>query len=176
MSNNKLASENFIESIAAAKKINGKSLWAFGLKGLAEVYTLEGKYPEAIAALIKAREISNGVNDLILNDEIYYSLSDNYLAINKWDEFKKYHLIGTNIQKLIKARERISVSESLDAKEAELKSKVLNETSNFYWLFLLLGSFFIIFLVLFYLFIKRKTKEIIAIKNKIHLLQNQKIK
>lgn len=176
MANNKLAKENFIESIKWARQINGKSLWAFGLKGLAEVYTIEGKYKDAILALKQALLMSHEVNDLILNDELYFALSENYLAVNEWQEFKKYHEKELVIQKLIKARERISVSESLGLKEVELKTKISNEASNFYYFILFLGGIFILIIILFYIYIKRKANEVMALKNKIHLLQNDKMK
>ncbi len=176
LSNNKLAKENFIQSIEAAKIINGKSLWAFGLKGLAEVYTIEGNYEEAISSLKLALVLSRDVNDLILNDELYFALSENYLALNEWDEFKKYHEKELYVQKLLKARERISVSESLGVKEFELKSKIAIETSNFYYMLMFLGVLFLLILLFYYLFFKRKTKEIVSIKNKINLLQNDKMK
>ena len=174
MSNNKFAKENFIQSIEAAKIINGKSLWAFGLKGLAEVYTIEGNYDEAISSLKQALVLSHDVNDLILNDELYFALSENYLAVNEWDEFKKYHEKELNVQKLLKARERISVSESLGVKEVELKSKIALETSNFYYMVLILTLLFLIILLFYCLYFKTKVKEINSIKNKINLLQNIK--
>ena len=176
LSNNKLAKENFIQSIEAAKIINGKSLWAFGLKGLAEVYTIEGNYQDAISSLKQALFLSHDVNDLILNDELYFALSENYLAVNEWDEFKKYHEKELNVQKLIKTRERISVSESLGAKEVELKSKIAIETSNFYFMILFIAFLFLLILLVFYFYFKRKTKEIVILKNKILLLQNDNIK
>ena len=176
MSNNQLASKNFLESIEAAKIINAKSLQSFALKGLAQVYTLEGKYNEAITALKQALLLSNDVNDLILNDELYNGLSQNYLAVNEWDSFKEYHLKYLNSQKLIKERERTSVSESLDVKEKELAAKISSETSKFYYIILALVVLLVLLLVLFYTSIKKKTKEILMIKNQIFLLQNEKTK
>jgi len=120
--------------------------------------------------------LSHDVNDLILNDELYFALSENYLAVNEWDEFKKYHEKELNVQKLLKARERISVSESLGVKELELKSKIAIENSNFYYKMLFLSVLFLLILLFYFLYCNRKNKEIVAIKNKIHLLQNDKMK
>lgn len=176
MSNNKLASENFIQSIDYAKAIDAKSLQAFALKGLAQVYTLEGNYSAAIKALNEASFISEGVNDLILNDEIYNGLSQNYLALNEWEQFKKYHSKYIDTQKLIKQRERSSVSESLDVKEKELKSKFDNEASQFYYLMMGLFVFLTLVILFFYIIIKRKKKDILIIKNQIYTLQNERMK
>jgi tetratricopeptide (TPR) repeat protein len=176
MSNNKLASENFLQSIEYAKTISAKSLQAFALKGLAQVYTLEGKYSAAISVLNDAASISNGVNDLILNDEIYNGLSQNYLAVNEWDEFKKYNSKYIYTQKLIKQSERSSVSESLGVKENELKSKFSDEATQFYSLIIGLIVFLILIILFFYVVINRKIKEIGIIKKQIYSLQNEKMK
>ena len=89
MVNNAMAIDNFQQSFQFAKKINASSLQAFALKGLAQVFTLEGKFSEAIPILQNALTISSKVNDLILNQELYKGLSENYLALNEWDNFKK---------------------------------------------------------------------------------------
>ena len=75
--------------------------------------------------------ISSKVNDLILNQELYKGLSENYLALNEWDYFKKYHFLYLNTQKLIKERERKSVCESLNMKEIELSANINKEKFNF---------------------------------------------
>lgn len=176
MSNNKLAIENFLQSIEYAKIINARSLQAFALKGLAQVYTLEGKYSQAINVLNEASSISNSVNDLILNDEIYNGLSQNYLALNEWEKFKKYNSKYIYTQKLIKQSERSSVSESLGVKENELKSKFSDDVTKFYSLIIGLIVFFILIILFFYVVIKRKIKEIEVIKKQIYSLQNEKMK
>mgnify|MGYP000524481483 CR=1 FL=1 len=71
MLNNKLAKQNFEEANQYAKDINALSLQAFALKGLAQVYTLEGNYQLAIQTLNNAILLSSSVDDLILNQEIY---------------------------------------------------------------------------------------------------------
>lgn len=176
MSNNKLASENFLQSIDYAKAIDAKSLQAFALKGLAQVYTLEGNYSAAIKSLNEAAFISEGVNDLILNDEIYNGLSQNYLAVNEWEQFKKYHSKYIYTQKLIKQRERSSVGESLGVKENELKSKFESEATQFYYLMIGLFIFLILVILFFYVVIKRKKKDIALMKNQIFSLQNDSMK
>jgi tetratricopeptide (TPR) repeat protein len=130
MLNNQLAKQNFEQAFEYAKGINALSLQAFALKGLAQVYKLEGNYQLAIETLNNAMVLSSSVDDLILNQEIYKGLSENYLAINKWDEFKIHQNNFLTTQKLIKDRERKSVSESLDIKEASLRQELKVEISN----------------------------------------------
>jgi tetratricopeptide (TPR) repeat protein len=173
MLNNQLAKQNFEQAFEYAKGINALSLQAFALKGLAQVYTLEGNYQLAIETLNNAMVLSSSVDDLILNQEIYKGLSENYLAINKWDEFKIHQNNFLTTQKLIKDRERKSVSESLDIKEASLSQELKVEISNYYYKFI--GSLIvIIFLVIAFLFlIRNKVKNIRQLRAEISALQNE---
>ena len=173
MLNNQLAKQNFEQAFEYAKGINALSLQAFALKGLAQVYTLEGNYQLAIETLNNAMVLSSSVDDLILNQEIYKGLSENYLAINKWDEFKIHQNNFLTTQKLIKDRERKSVSESLDIKEASLSQELKVEISNYYCKFI--GSLIvIIFLVIAFLFlIRNKVKNIRQLRAEISALQNE---
>jgi len=173
---NKKALENFQQSAKIAQEVNAKSLEAFALKGSAKVYTLEGKNLEAINALNKAVELSSEVNDLILNQEIYRGLAENYLAINQWEKYKINQGKFIDIQKLIKDRERNSVSESLDVKEVELKAKQEDSSKKFYYLVLLLSVILCLGVLFFYVIVKRKGKEVETIKNQIFVLQNKKAK
>lgn len=176
LNNNKLALESFKESVRLAREVNAKSLEAFALKGLAKVYTLEGKNAEAIKALNEALYLASGVNDLILNQEIYKGLAENYLAINNWNQFKINQQKFIEVQKLIKDRERISVSESLEVKEKELSVKRSELSNKFYYLILVLFIVLVLIVLFFYVVIKRKRKEIDSIKSQISTLQNKKMK
>ena len=176
LTNNQLAIENFNQSYLAAKMLDAKSLQAFANKGIAQVYTLEGNYDGAIAKLNEALLLSNEVKDLVLNQEIYKGLSENYLATSQWEKFNIYHSKYQSIQKLIKESERKSISESLDLKKIEITKKLTEETSkiNLYLLTLFLGLLLLVFF--FSILIKKKRKDIVLIKSKINLLQLKKMK
>jgi tetratricopeptide (TPR) repeat protein len=176
LTNNQLAIENFNQSYLAAKMLDAKSLEAFANKGIAQVYTLEGNYDGAIAKLNEALLLSNEVKDLVLNQEIYKGLSENYLATSQWEKFNIYHSKYQSIQKLIKESERKSISESLDLKKIEITKKLTEETSkiNLYLLTLFLGLLLLVFF--FSILIKKKRKDIVLIKSKINLLQLKKMK
>jgi len=173
MLNNKMAKQNFEEAIQYAKDINALSLQAFALKGLAQVYTSEGNYQLAIQTLNNAILLSSSVDDLILNQEIYKGFSENYLALNKWEEFKKYQNNFLNTQKLIKDRERKSVSESLDLKDESLNIELKNEISKYYYKFIGAVFIIIILVICFVLFIRNKVKKIRLLRAEIQSLQNE---
>lgn len=174
MSNYVEAKKNFELSIKYAEKVNALSLKAFALKGFAQVSTLEGKFNEAIYALHMADNLSKNVKDLILNQEIYKGLSENYLAINEWDKYKKYHFLYLKTQKLIKDRERQTISDSLHEKESELKAKLEKDKFHFYMIYsLLLLIIFTIIIIISYR-IKNTKVQIDNLNTKISLLQNPK--
>lgn len=174
LSNYPKAKENFQLAIKYATNVNASSLKAFALKGLAQVYTLEGKYTEAITSLQDAFTISTKVNDLILNQEIYKGLSENYLALNKWEEYKEYRLKYLSTQKLIKESERKSISDSLDEKKSELDAKLDEVVSNFYMVYLFIFILIIVSVFFVWYRVKKTKKDIESQQNKIALLQNPK--
>jgi tetratricopeptide (TPR) repeat protein len=174
MLNNKLAIENFEQSIQFAKKINAVSLQAFALKGLAQVFTLEAKFTDAIPVLHNALLISSKVNDLILNQELYKGLSDNYLALNEWNNFKKYHSLFIETQLLIKERERKSVCESLNIKEKELSQNIKNEKLNFKFKIIAFIVIFILFCFFCFLYFRDKENIFNNLKRHINSLQSLK--
>jgi len=174
MLNNDLARENFKQSFEDAKIINANSLQAFALKGLAKVATLEGNYAEAIKTLNEALVISADVNDLILNQEIFKGLSENYLAVNEWDKYKTYHSKFIKTQNLTKQSERKSISVTLKEKEKELDASLITEKTKFYCA---IGFILLIIVLLFVLFLfvmKNKKKEIEQLNFQIQQLQSEK--
>jgi tetratricopeptide (TPR) repeat protein len=107
------AKESFDKAVISADKIDAKSLKAFALKGLSEVYYAERNYEKAIAVLHEALEISKGVGDLILNRGLYINLADNYKATGNWTEYQKYNHLFLKNQSIIKDSERQSISDSI---------------------------------------------------------------
>ena len=107
------AKASYLKSIDHAKSIEAKSLIAFAQKGLAEVKTLEGNYNEAISLLNNASTISESVGDLVLNRGIYEGLSNNYLALNDWDNYTLFHNKFLALQMETKNSERKTINQSL---------------------------------------------------------------
>lgn len=174
LSNSKLANINFKEALNHAKIVNAKSLQAFAMKGLAKVHTLEGDYASAITTLNEAKLISADVNDLILNQEIYNGLSENYLAVNDWDNYKVYHAKYLVTQHLIKQSERKSISVTLSEKEKEFEANLKSEKPKFYFAIGVILLISIVFLFLFLYMMKNAKLEIQELNTKIHHLQNEK--
>ncbi len=174
MSKNELAINSFQQSIAYAKKINANSLQAFAQKGLAQVYTLQGKYNEAITILQEARKISSSVNDLVLNQEIYKGLFENYLAVNQWDNYKKYRLEYLKAQGKLKESERKSIGDSLEEIDKEENKKYESYVSNFFSGFVIAVLTLVFVIALFVLSIRKSKQTIENLQKEVKNLQNEK--
>jgi tetratricopeptide (TPR) repeat protein len=174
MSDNASATKSFNEAIVHAEKIKAASLKAFAQKGLAQVYTDEGNYKGAIAILHEALNISSDVEDLILNQEIYKGLSENYLAINNWNEYQKYHSKYLQIQTEVKERERKSVSDSLNEIEKEENKKFESYIPNFLCVIISILLVLSLVVILFLVAIKKSKKTIEKLNNIVKNLQNEK--
>jgi tetratricopeptide (TPR) repeat protein len=161
-----LAEQSFKEALNYAKSLNAKSLEAFALKGIAQIYTLNGAYVEAINELNQAYSIAKDVKDLVLNQEIYKGLSENYLAINQLEKYKEYQqkLILTQAQ--LKENERVSIENILLENKNNLDEMVKTELSNFWITIFLFLTLFVPFLS-FYI-IKKNNENIRELIKKIN--------
>ena len=174
LKDNEAAKLSFEESISLAKKISANSLLAFAQKGLAEVYTIEGRYQDALDVLNDALVTSKSVGDLILNQGIYKGLSENYLALNNWENYQNYNQLYLQNRIKIKESERKSISTSLEEIKKEQKSKLDQLLPSYQY-----GIYFLVFLslliiissILSYLKIKR---ENLFLQNVIDRLQKNK--
>jgi tetratricopeptide (TPR) repeat protein len=155
-----LAKKNFLESIKYADVIHANSLKAFSLKGLGQVYTLEGNYKQSIVALNEALEISKSVGDLVLNKGIYSGLADNYLALNEWPNYHTYHKKYMQVQLELTESERKSISDSID-ELSQVQELKLSQLKDDYIYKLITVAAMILFAVFFiYRYHKRAKKSL----------------
>lgn len=168
------AKASFYKSISYAKRQQANSLISFAQKGLAEVFTLEGKYREAIDLLTIALKQSENVGDIILNLGIYKGLFENYLALNQWDDYQKYYGLYLKTQLEIKKSERNSISDSIieSYKVGVTKHEAIKTNYNNY------VKYTVIFIVLtiggMILFENKNRKSIKLLQKEIDVLQNVK--
>ena len=160
MLDDKLAMQNFQESLSYAKSVNAFSLQAFALKGIAKVYTFQEHYNQAIATLTEALAISTETSDLVLKNELYKGLSENYLALNDLDKFNIYNTKYEEIKNIIKSSERKSISQSLDSKEKKLEDNLKNSTHKFYFIYAFIIGFMILSSFIFLIIIKKNKKKL----------------
>jgi tetratricopeptide (TPR) repeat protein len=107
------AETSYVNSIIHADRIDAQSLIAFAEKGRAEVKTRNGKYQEAITILNEALNKAENVGDLILNRGLYEGLSNNYLALQDWENYTLYRDKYLDLQNATKTSERKTINQSL---------------------------------------------------------------
>lgn len=136
------------KSLLYAQIAEAKSLEAFSRKGLAEVFTLQGNYNEAISELNNALEISKNVGDLVLNQGLYKGLADNYLAINDWGQYQHYYNLYLQTETQNRNEERKTISTSLSKHAEEIKREI-DTVKSTYSIAILLSVFAILLLASF---------------------------
>lgn len=165
-----LAQQSFKESLLYARMANAKSLEAFAKKGIAQIYTLNGTYLQAIEELNQSYNIAKNVDDLVLNQEIYRGLSENYLAIKDIEKYKEYQQKLIQIQSKLKESECSSVENLLHENSQNLEKKAKNEFSNFWiqlFIYCIIFSAFITIML-----IKRSNKNITELEVKINQINS----
>ncbi|AZA51758.1 tetratricopeptide repeat protein [Chryseobacterium sp. G0201] len=157
------AKSAFMESINYAQKGKAKSLEAFALKGLAEIYKQKRKNATALNLLIKAENLCKNTGDLILNEGIYKEMSENYLAMGKPELYQNYNKKYFEMRFKREQNELTSINHSINNhnKETQIKSEELKSNYRYLTVFILcFGTLFIGFLLFFILKFRKQNKKI----------------
>ncbi|GGG39710.1 tetratricopeptide repeat protein [Bizionia arctica] len=168
------AKQSFSKAIEFANLENATSLVSFAQKGMAEVLTLEGKYNEAVILLLEALNNSKNVGDLVLNLGIYKGLFENYLALNKSDDYQKYYELFLKTQLEVKKSERNSVSDSIKENSKNLNEELNHIKSQFRNRLNWIISIVILFIVIVILIERKNKKTINTLQKKVETIQNNK--
>lgn len=156
------AQQAFLQSIDCAQRNNAKSLEAFALKGMSEVYKQKHENKTAISLLVKAENLSKNTGDIILNEGIYNEMANNYLAMGQQDLYQLYNKKYFEMRFKRKQNELSSINKVIDNhnKETSVKSRKLK--SQYYYMNILsfvIAGILIPFLVYFILKIRKKNKK-----------------
>ncbi|MDR6406511.1 MULTISPECIES: tetratricopeptide repeat protein [Chryseobacterium] len=127
LNQNDKAERAFLQSISYAQKNKAKSLEAFALKGMAELYKQKRENQTALNLLIKAENLCKNTGDLVLNAGIYKEMADNYLAMGNQELYQNYNRKYFEMQFRKQQNELNSINQVIDNhnKETLLKSKNL---------------------------------------------------
>lgn len=127
------AEKSFLESIDYAQKKKAKSLEAFALKGMAEVYKQKRQNETALKLLIKAEDLCKDTNDLVLNEGIFKEMADNYLAIGNQNSYQIYNKKYFEMRFRREQNELNSINQSIDNhnKETLIKSEELRQSFTY---------------------------------------------
>jgi hypothetical protein len=125
----------------------------------------------AITELNLAYSIADSVNDLVLNQEIYKGLSENYLALNNPVKYQEYQKKLTKTQAKLKENERASIENLLLENYNNLESKSKTEFSSF-WIIVFLSMGLAIPIIFFFI-TKRANNSIRELKAKINKINSK---
>ncbi|MCH2489661.1 MAG: tetratricopeptide repeat protein [Flavobacteriales bacterium] len=159
----KEAETSFLLAIQHAERTAAPTLISFAQKGLAEIKSREGKYIEAINILNSALTNAELVGDLILNRGLYEGLSNNYLALNDWDNYLLYRNQYLALLNQTKQSERKTINQSM----YRLTQTRAEEIEDFHTVFqplqiglLVLFLLLLFFLIRFVLLSEKKLKKL----------------
>lgn len=174
LSRNEEAKESYRRSIYLAEKKGAKSLVSFAQKGLAEVYTSEGRHQEAINLLENALNQSKDVGDLVLNQGIYQGLFENYLALDDWEQYQIYYNHFLEIKNEIQQSERNSISDSIEENDVLKEQQIANLQERFSFNVKVIFVAAIILIVVIVLLQIKAQKHIRDLKKQVEKLQKRK--
>ncbi|HCN50636.1 MAG TPA: hypothetical protein DIT10_16365 [Chryseobacterium sp.] len=155
------AQQAFLQSVNYAQRNHAKSLEAFALKGISEVYKQKHKNQAALDLLLKAEELCKNTGDIILNEGIYKEMADNYLAMGKQDLYRVYNKKYLEMSFKRKQNELASINRVIDNhnKETAVKSKKLSSSYQYIRIIsIVLASILISILLYFIVKIRRQNK------------------
>ncbi|MCT2561492.1 hypothetical protein [Chryseobacterium herbae] len=164
------ADQAFIQSAEYARKNKAKSLEAFALKGMAEMYKQKKENETALQLLVKAEDLSKNTGDLILNEGIYKEMSDNYLAMGKSGLYQNYSRKYFEMRFQREQNELSSINHAINEHNKEtLKKSTEMKTRYYYFTGVIAGIGGLLIILLLYL-IFRIRKRNLQYKQKIHEL------
>lgn len=157
------AEQSFLQSIEYARKNNTKSLEAFALKGISEVYKQKHENQKALNLLIKAENLSKNTGDIILNEGIYKEMADNYLAMGIQNFYQAYNKKYFEMRFKRKQNELTSINHVIDNhnKETFIKSEKLKSYYHYLKIFAFtIGSILLCILLYVIIKIRKQNKKI----------------
>ena len=110
----------FQASDELAHSAGANSLRGFALKGMAEVFTLQGNFDKSIETQQQALEIAGDVGDLVLLQALYQGLANNYLSLKEWEKYREFLELQQLTEAQITGSERKSIEIALNSQEKEL--------------------------------------------------------
>ncbi|WET51369.1 hypothetical protein PYS58_09540 [Chryseobacterium indologenes] len=156
------AQQAFLQSIDCAQLNNAKSLEAFALKGMSEVYKQKHKNKTAIHLLIKAENLSKNTGDIILNEGIYNEMANNYLAMEQQYLYQFYNKKYFEMRFKRKQNELSSINRVIDNHNQETFAKSQKLKSQYHYMNILsfiIAGIFIPLLIYFILKIRKQNKK-----------------
>lgn len=155
------AHQAFLQSMDFARKNQAKSLEAFALKGLAEVYKQKKENEKALNLLIQAEDLCKNTGDLTLNEGIYKEMAENYLALGQPAFYQKYNKKYFEMRFQRAQNELKSINHAINNHNRETLMKSRKLTSHYRFLTaIIVGVSLLIIGILLFFVVKVRKKNI----------------
>lgn len=168
------AKTHFLQAISYAKQANAKSLESFALKGLADMYQINGQYEESLQNLTEAQKLAENIGDLVLEEGIYKGFADNYLALNQLDNYQIYNKKFMEVRFQRGQKELTSINSSIDNQNKEYQKKITNVSAMFRWFTGILVVLTTLYLAGIFYLIQKKRRENLSYQKRIQEIINEK--
>lgn len=151
----------FLQSMEYARRNKAKSLEAFALKGMSEMYKQKKENEKALQLLINAEDLSKNTGDLILNEGIYKEMSENYLALGKPALYQNYSKKYFEMRFRREQNELSSINHSINNHNKETLKKSSEMQTRYRYLTGIITGFCILFIsLLLYLIFKTRKQNL----------------
>lgn len=160
----------FLQSAEYARKNRAKSLEAFALKGIAEMYKQKKENETALQLLIKAEDLSKNTGDLILNEGIYKEMSENYLATGNQSLYQNYSKKYFEMRFQREQNELSSINHSINDHNLETLKKSSEMKTRYHYLTAGIAGISIVIIALLLSLIFRIRKQNLKYRKEIQRL------
>ncbi|MGG5208489.1 hypothetical protein ACQWU4_06040 [Chryseobacterium sp. MIQD13] len=164
------AHQAFIRSANYARENKAKSLEAFALKGMAEMYKQKKENETALQLLIKAEDLSKNTGDLILNEGIYKEMSENYLALGKPNLYQNYSKKYFEMRFQREQNELSSINHSINDHNLETLKRSSQIKTHYHYLTGIITGIGILIIAFFIHLILKIRKQNLEYRKKIQRL------
>lgn len=153
------SAELFLNKALAIKDEENKELNFFITTSLSQIYTQKGLYQRAIDSLTNIINDKN-LNNVRLQSDIFYALSQNYKKIGNYDESIFYNDKYVKLDNANKEKEFKAINSAMNEEQKDYKAEISDADSNTKWVAVISFVFLILFLLfIFYLLYRRKKEK-----------------
>ena len=153
------SAELFLNKVLAIHDSDNRELNFFINTSLSLIYSQKGQYQRAIDSLTKIINDKN-LNNVRLESDIYYALSQNYKKIGNYDQSIFYNEKYVKLDNANKEKEFKAINSAMNEEQKDYRDEISNADNNTKTVVVISFSFFTAFLFfIIYLLYKRKRER-----------------
>lgn len=153
------SAEQFLNKALVIKDDENKELNFFITNALSQIYTQKGQYQRSIDSLTNIINNKN-LNNVRLESDIYYALSQNYKKIGNFNQSIFYNEKYVKLDNANKEKEFKAINSAMNEEQKDYKDEISNADSNTKTIAVISVLFITVFLFfIIYLLYKRKKER-----------------